>query len=353
MSHRNALLTLSFLVVSLVFFVRFMHIFEGASSDDIYLDSDQKIVESVQVLREKQPEREKQEQTSDSTNPSLTKGEDVGEIRVILKDARPLSQETILTPNPNLWKYQNYQELPPGGINGPFYSQAKQDRFLYSGFFRSLRGGTFVELGAVDGITLSNTKFFQDQLGWSGVLIEPSKDFEYLTKGIARYSTSSSEAKVFNGFRCLPEKNVFCVNKAICRKPGFIEFVHAANRHGGSLVGGAKELLTDAHKKMFHVVEESVYKVECVPIGIILKEYGIKRIDLFSIDVEGSEEIVLDTMDWQIPVHVIVIEAHEYNSPTGKEGHERKHRILLQNGFQYLMTLDYDEWWVNPENERK
>jgi hypothetical protein len=35
-----------------------------------------------------------------------------------------------------------------------------------------MHGGTFVELGALDGVLFSNTKFYEDTLGWTGVLIE-------------------------------------------------------------------------------------------------------------------------------------------------------------------------------------
>lgn len=209
-----------------------------------------------------------------------------------------------------------------------------------------------MELGAVDGITYSNTKFFQDELGWNGLLIEPSTDFAYLKNGISKYSTTSADAGNFMGLRCLPEKKVYCVNKAICRKPGVVDFVDAAKSIEGNLVGGGKDSLTAAHKQAFHISNETTYQVECLPMATLFQQYGIKRIDLFSLDVEGAEEIVLDTIDWTIPIYVIVIESHDYNSPTGLEGHERKHRILMEKGFQFLMYHMYDEWWVNPANEQ-
>ena len=45
------------------------------------------------------------------------------------------------------------------------------------------RNGYFVELGANDGITQSNTKHYELYKGWQGVLIEPSpKQFKRLKK---------------------------------------------------------------------------------------------------------------------------------------------------------------------------
>lgn len=54
-----------------------------------------------------------------------------------------------------------------------YYSQAGEDEFLNKNYFKNKRGGTYIELGALDGVLYSNTKFFQDHLDWSGILIEP------------------------------------------------------------------------------------------------------------------------------------------------------------------------------------
>ena len=40
--------------------------------------------------------------------------------------------------------------------------------------FQNKRNGFFIELGGYDGITQSNTCFFEKELNWSGILIEPS-----------------------------------------------------------------------------------------------------------------------------------------------------------------------------------
>ncbi|HZS46365.1 MAG TPA: hypothetical protein VFC63_14920, partial [Blastocatellia bacterium] len=41
-----------------------------------------------------------------------------------------------------------------------YFSQAGQDKFLNEVVFKGERGGTFVDIGAGDGIMLSNTYFF-------------------------------------------------------------------------------------------------------------------------------------------------------------------------------------------------
>jgi hypothetical protein len=53
-----------------------------------------------------------------------------------------------------------------------FYSQFNQDRYMFETFFKENKKGFFVDIGAHDGITGNNTKFFEE-IGWSGVCVEP------------------------------------------------------------------------------------------------------------------------------------------------------------------------------------
>jgi len=45
-----------------------------------------------------------------------------------------------------------------------YFSQCQEDIFLNDTYFRNKRDGIYIELGALDGVLYSNTKFFQDQL---------------------------------------------------------------------------------------------------------------------------------------------------------------------------------------------
>ena len=52
-----------------------------------------------------------------------------------------------------------------------YKAQFGEDRILWQ-VFRQRPTGYFIEIGAYDGVTLSNT-FFLEQMGWCGLLIEP------------------------------------------------------------------------------------------------------------------------------------------------------------------------------------
>lgn len=53
-----------------------------------------------------------------------------------------------------------------------YYSQYKQDEILNNQIFRNFRNGVFLDIGAHDGETLSNSLFFEEELGWSGICFE-------------------------------------------------------------------------------------------------------------------------------------------------------------------------------------
>ncbi len=54
-----------------------------------------------------------------------------------------------------------------------YFSQSGQDWYLDQLLFKERRGGVFVDVGGYDGVTGSNTLFFEVFRGWTGLLIEP------------------------------------------------------------------------------------------------------------------------------------------------------------------------------------
>jgi len=56
------------------------------------------------------------------------------------------------------------------------YSEWGEDVFILRNFFFGKRKGVYVEAGAIDGVSLSNTKLFEETFGWTGVLVEPNPD---------------------------------------------------------------------------------------------------------------------------------------------------------------------------------
>jgi FkbM family methyltransferase len=199
-----------------------------------------------------------------------------------------------------------------------FYSQQGEDVYvLYNYINKRNPEGVFVELGGFDGLTYSNSKFFEDTLGFSGVLIEPTPQYAAMVK---------------NRPKC---KNY---NLAVAGKHEMMMMI------GDSAEAGLDDSMNPEFKQTRHQ-NSSSYLVEAKPFRDILKNSNITRIDLLIIDVEGGEIAVLETMDPSIPVYVIVI---EMDSDTPKKNEEC--RVILRDyGFILDRALCGNEVWYNPQ----
>ena len=60
------------------------------------------------------------------------------------------------------------------GLHSRYFSQAGQDGYLNERIFRNKRDGTFVEIGGYGDCTGSNCVFFEEVLGWTGLVVEAS-----------------------------------------------------------------------------------------------------------------------------------------------------------------------------------
>jgi len=188
--------------------------------------------------------------------------------------------------------------------------------------------GIFLELGACNGIYLSNTKALEDYLNFTGILIEP---------GINDYNQL-----IHNRPNC---KNYNC---AIDEKEGFFEYIG-----DGTGVGGLINNLSETWIKAWKLNKNNIQKVQTRKLCDILHENKIKYIDFWSLDVEGSELNVLKTMDWSIPVYIIVLEVSAWGEK-GQQDVEKCRNILRKQNF----TCDgkrygLDEWWINENYFRK
>lgn len=66
--------------------------------------------------------------------------------------------------------------------NKIFWSQNGQGRFFINELFAGQKKGVFIDVGANDGITFSNT-YALEQIGWTGICIEPHPDIFLKLRG--------------------------------------------------------------------------------------------------------------------------------------------------------------------------
>ncbi|MFT5418628.1 MAG: FkbM family methyltransferase [Gammaproteobacteria bacterium] len=140
--------------------------------------------------------------------------------------------------------------------------------------------GTFVELGAFDGLTQSNTVSFERR-GWRGVLIEP------VPNNYEKCVNNRPLAQVFN-----------CACTAAAT-PG--ERTTMTDVGLMSLVDGTRDrAIEDDWIARGEALQQITSKKLSVPIRTlsdVLREAGISHVDLLSLDVEGGEISVLEGLD--------------------------------------------------------
>lgn len=203
-----------------------------------------------------------------------------------------------------------------------FYSQQGEDIYVYRNFINKIApDGVFVELGAMDGITYSNTKFFEDALQFSGTLIEPTAQY-------AKLASNRPRSK--------------CHNVAVHYKKEPVKFL------GDFATAGLVDTMNSKFRQIWHPSSKE-YFVNGEPICDILKKDDRAYIDFLSIDVEGGEQVVLETLDFSVPIYVVCIELDGHNP----EKDVNCRTILQKNGFTFKKRFSINEFWVNDNYFRK
>lgn len=200
-----------------------------------------------------------------------------------------------------------------------YYGQCGEDVAVHTRYFPTKRNGVFLELGALDGQTYSNTKFFEESMGWTGVLIEP------IPSACAKIQSHRPNSKVYNNI--------------VSTKTEPLEiYVNGA-------VSSVKEWTTTEFFNGWHRGNNiPTILVPSRRLDDILHDAGITHIDFWSLDVEGSEYEVLQTMDWSIPVHVLCMEI--YGNETAPI-HEKCRDVLRSHGFRLDGKVAHNELWVS------
>jgi len=224
---------------------------------------------------------------------------------------------------PQLYACRSPPHAPISGA--PHGSQSHEDEWLWGTIFAKLPpeeqvNGLFVELGALDGTTYSNSLWFEKALNWRGLLIEGHPDNSPLLVRAQR--TERTSAVAFSNSICRLAENGL---------PGMLSFTTA-----GSAIGAATEAAAAGFLRAHHGgLAQGSKHVDCVPLQDLLDVTGVLDIDVLSLDVEGAELLVLQTIDFAVTnIRVIVIELDGYDGAK-----DQRCRALLQAaGFEATPT---------------
>ena len=203
-------------------------------------------------------------------------------------------------------------------------SQIFQDLFVI--YFTELKkNGFFLEIGAADGVSSSNTFLIEKKLNWNGIVCDPLPTW---------HESLEKNRKCIIDKRCVYESsNLEMIFEDCYKCPG---------------VSGLKKELDMDHNHNLRKDSKSI-KVKTVSINDLLEEHNApKNIDYISIDTEGSEFSILKELD--LTKYNVSIFTIEHNFIEEKRN---KVRQLLEknNYFRVLEKISaFDGWYVKKNN---
>ena len=152
------------------------------------------------------------------------------------------------------------------------YSQSSEEKYILEYFGSHV--GSFIDIGANDGKTLSNT-FALAEKGWTGVLVEPSPI------AFAKLKDTYSDMKGFYFYPyALGESN----NEVI---------LHDSGTHLNKNDHGLLSTILENEKKRWKKEKFEEVKIKCFRWKTFLNRLKIKTFDFISLDAEGLDLKIL------------------------------------------------------------
>ncbi|XP_064110594.1 uncharacterized protein LOC135218303 [Macrobrachium nipponense] len=181
--------------------------------------------------------------------------------------------------------YNSYFELEPSFVT-------LRD-ILYK-ILKNVRDGFFVEAGAVDGEFLSNSLMIERRLKWKGLLVEADGDMFKKLLSRNRKAWASHSCLALHSY---PHREVFIKYSA---KGDLIPGASMFSRGHGVLA--PVEHLSPMRKVGANPENsDPLYDfVQCLPLASLLLALNVTHVHFISLDVEGAEPAILDSLPWDV-----------------------------------------------------
>lgn len=198
------------------------------------------------------------------------------------------------------------------------YSSKDQDRWAIQRVFREAREGYFVEVGAGDGRTHSNTFALERDYGWTGILIEANPAY---LDAMQRY------------------RKCHCINA--CVNDNEVECDFFCFGHLGGVIADDTDNSWKKRKGLLRSKLNCVVKLKCMTLEEVLDAaHAPPTIEYLSVDVEGAEFRVLKGF----PFHRYAFEAMTIERPTKKV-----HALLTEAGYVLDRLFRHDGFYVSKK----
>ena len=192
------------------------------------------------------------------------------------------------------------------------YSQIGQDLDVIN-YFKNKKNGYFIEIGATNGIDLSNTYLLEKKYDWNGICIEPQDGF-------------------YN--QLVQNRNCYTDNSLLFSEKGK-EF----NFSNAQELGG----ITDYIDKHVSAKEsEQVKKISETLTNVLMKYDAPMNIDYMSLDTEGSELEILKGIDFDKYEFGFMTIEHNNVEPRRTE----IKNFVLDKGYKYYKENNFDDYYI-------
>jgi FkbM family methyltransferase len=161
-------------------------------------------------------------------------------------------------------------------------------------YFKEARGLSFIDVGAYDGLTWSNSLPLEEFYGWTGICVEPnSKPFE----------------------KRRAHRKCICLNIALADTEAEMKFLeiegHAEMLSGLISTYDKRHVERVKNETLSYRDKINLRPIKCRTIASLASEYQIKKVDFLSVDTEGSELNVIKGIDLsQLEISLICLECN-------------------------------------------
>jgi FkbM family methyltransferase len=204
-----------------------------------------------------------------------------------------------------------------------YFSQYSQDKFV--NFLLNKKGGTFLDIGANDGITFSNSFFFEKVKGWKGICIEPLPE-------------------IFNKLRI--NRTCTCINCGIWKEKRKLQF-YRVHGYAEMLSGIVESFHSDHFKRLETSIQQHGGKLEIIeinayPLNQVLADNHLYKIDFCSIDTEGSEYEILKALDFTTYSFSLFEIENQFDV-------QNIRALMCEKGFKHIYRLGSDDFFLRKE----
>ncbi|MBT3877678.1 MAG: FkbM family methyltransferase [Candidatus Scalindua sp.] len=198
----------------------------------------------------------------------------------------------------------------------PFKGQKNQDKWVIFTVLPFKRNGFFLDLAASDGVTHSNTLVLEKIFVWKGICVEPNPNFLLKLK---------------------KARNCIIDGSVVSNKRERINF-----RIDNGQLGGIVAEDTDNSNRIRgeQLSNAEIVTFDTVLLNDLLEHYHAPNIiDYFSLDVEGSEERIISSLDFK---------RYKFRCLTIERPTPKVNEILFENGYLFVKNHKSDSFYIYP-----